>query len=85
MRFSKFIAAVFGAAGLALVGSAALAAPQADVTYRVEAAPSNPHDVFRRVIKVPKDGMAARSKRADCGPCPMMQGAAKPAHAPSTL
>ena len=80
MQISKIFAAAFAAAALtAIAGSPALASPlnDAGVTYRASGPSSNPHDVFRRNIKV--DNAEARTALAmrDCD-CPMMKGASAP-------
>lgn len=78
MQISKTIAAAFAAAALtAIASSPALASPSNDagVTYRASGPSPNPHDVFRRNIKV--DNAEAKTAMAmkDCD-CPMMKGAA---------
>lgn len=76
MSSRNFIA--IGAAALTLGLSAATLAfaaqpePQGDYTYRVAPPPSNPHDVFRTVIKVPREG-SEHARMANCD-CPMMKG-----------
>jgi hypothetical protein len=69
-----------GAAALTLglsattLAFAAQSEPQGDVAYRVSPPSSNPHDVFRTVIKVPRTPeAAARMRMANCD-CPMMKG-----------
>jgi len=67
-----------GAAALTLGFSAATLAfaaqsePQGDYIYRVAPPPSNPHDVFRTLIKVPRAG-SEHARMANCD-CPMMKG-----------
>lgn len=78
MQISKTIAAALAAAALsAIAGSPALAGPLTDagVTYRASPPSSNPHDVFRRNIKI--DDAEAKTTMAmkDCD-CPMMKGSA---------
>ncbi|MGR4866618.1 hypothetical protein [Caulobacter sp. LARHSG274] len=78
MQISKTLAAAFAAAALtAIAGSPALASPSTDagVTYRASPPSSNPHDVFRRNIRI--DDAEAKTAMAmkDCD-CPMMKGAA---------
>lgn len=69
MTSRKLIA--IGAAALtfglsvATLATAAPSEPQGAYTYRVSPPPSNPHDVFRTVVKVP------RASNCDC---PMMKG-----------
>ncbi|HQT53387.1 MAG TPA: hypothetical protein PKX06_07865 [Phenylobacterium sp.] len=73
MNLSKLFAATACVAALAAVSTSAFAAPVQDgqYEYRVGPPPSNPHDVFRPVIRTarPDDAIAAK----DC-PCPMMHG-----------
>lgn len=74
MILSKIVAAGLSAAALLAAGSVGHAAtPDARFDYRVGPPPSNPHDVFRPVIKTPKAGASAQAAQAaqDC-PCPMM-------------
>ncbi|WP_332768824.1 hypothetical protein [Phenylobacterium sp.] len=67
-----------GAAALTLGLSAAtlaVAAPAespSEITYRASPRSSNPHDVFRAVIKVPRAG-SEHARMANCD-CPMMTG-----------
>lgn len=71
MILSKIVAAGLSAAALLAAGSVGHAAtPDARFDYRVGPPPSNPHDVFRPVIKTPKAGGSAQAGQ-DC-PCPMM-------------
>lgn len=82
MQIFHTITVAFAAATLAGVAVPALAAPadQGEFTYRTGPPSSNPHDVFRTVIKVPKAPSTTAQVMAmkDC-PCPMMQGGgAKP-------
>lgn len=69
-----------GASALALglsvatLASAAASEPQGDYTYRTSPPPSNPHDVFRTVIKVPRSPVATAQARASDCDCPMMKG-----------
>lgn len=77
MQISKTIAATFAAAALsAIAGSPALASPSIDagVTYRASPPSSNPHDVFRRNIKVDETTAKTAMAMKDCD-CPMMKGA----------
>ncbi|GGL10222.1 hypothetical protein [Caulobacter rhizosphaerae] len=77
MQISKTIAAAFAAAALsAIAGSPALASPSADagVTYRTSLPSSNPHDVFRRNIKVDEAATKTAMAMKDCD-YPMMKGA----------
>jgi hypothetical protein len=77
MNLSKFLAAAVCVTALTAVSTSAFAAPapaqDGASSYRVGPPPSNPHDVFRPVIRTakPDDAIAAR----DC-PCPMMHGPA---------
>lgn len=69
----------FGACALILalsvapLASAAPAAPQGDDAYRIAPPSSNPHDLFRTIIKTPRFG-AATDQASNCD-CPMMAGA----------
>lgn len=59
---------------VATLAAAAPSEPQGDYTYRTSPPSSNPHDVFRTLIKVPRTPeAAARMRMADCD-CPMMKG-----------
>lgn len=75
MNLSKLFAATACVAALTAVSTSALAAsaPDGQYEYRVGPPPSNPHDVFRPVIRTAKPDAAVAAK--DC-PCPMMQGPA---------
>ena len=78
MQISKTIAAAFAAVALtAIAGSPALAAPSTDagVAYRASPPSSNPHDVFRRNIKVDEAATKTAMAMEDCD-CPMMKGSA---------
>jgi len=71
MMLSQILVAGLSAAALLAAGSVGHAAtPDARFDYRVGPPPSNPHDVFRPVIKPPKAGGSAQAGQ-DC-PCPMM-------------
>lgn len=59
---------------IATLASAASAGPQGGDTYRTSPPPSNPHDVFRTIKKVPSSA-AASSHASNCD-CPMMKGSA---------
>ncbi|TAL31250.1 MAG: hypothetical protein EPN98_16365 [Phenylobacterium sp.] len=62
------------ALGLSATAFAAQSEPQGDFTYRTSPPSSNPHDVFRTLIKVPRTPeAAARMRMANCD-CPMMKG-----------
>ena len=77
MQISKTIAVAFAAAAFAAIAaSPALASPshEAGTAYRASPPPSNPHDVFRRNIKVDDAGAKILAMK-DCD-CPMMQGSA---------
>lgn len=77
MQISKTIAAAFAAAAFsAIVASPALAAPSTDagIAYRAPPPSSNPHDVFRRNIKVDEAATKTAMAMKDCD-CPMMTGA----------
>ncbi|MDP3852539.1 hypothetical protein [Phenylobacterium sp.] len=56
----------------ATLAVAAPAESQSDFTYRASPPSSNPHDVFRTVIKVPRAG-SEHARTANCD-CPMMKG-----------
>jgi hypothetical protein len=73
MNLSKLLTATACVAALTAVSTSAFAAPAQDARYdyRVGPPPSNPHDVFRPVIRTAKPDAAIAAK--DC-PCPMMQG-----------
>lgn len=75
MNLSKLLAATACVAALTAVSTSAFAAPAQgrQNEYRVGPPPSNPHDVFRPVIRTAKPSAARAAK--DC-PCPMMQGPA---------
>lgn len=78
MNISKTIAAAFAAAALtAIAGSPALASPSNDagVSYRASPPSSNPHDVFRRNIKVDDAGAKTAMAMKDCD-CPITKGSA---------
>ncbi|MDR7114509.1 hypothetical protein [Caulobacter sp. BE254] len=78
MQISKTLAAAFAAAALtAMVNSPALASPLTDagVTYRASPPSSNPHDVFRRNIRIDDAEAKTAVAMKDCD-CPMMKGAA---------
>jgi hypothetical protein len=80
MQISKTPAAAFAAASLtAIAASPALASPSNDagIIYRASPPSSNPHDVFRRNIKVDDAGAKTAMAMKDCD-CPMMKGAAAP-------
>jgi len=70
---------VIGASALALslsvatLATAAQTAPQGGYTLRTSPPPSNPHDVFRTNITVPRSPEAAQQARADDCDCPMMK------------
>lgn len=71
MILSKIVAAGLSAAALLAAGSLGHAAtPDARFDYRVGPPPSNPHDVFRPVIKTPKADVSTQADQ-DC-PCPTM-------------
>ncbi len=55
------------------LASAAPAASEGRDTYRTTPPSSNPHDVFRTIIKVPR-ASAATEQASNCD-CPMMKGA----------
>jgi hypothetical protein len=77
MQISKTVAAAFAAAALAIAASPALASPSNDagIAYRASPPSSNPHDVFRRNIRIDSaEGKTAMAMK-DCG-CPMMKAAA---------
>jgi len=78
MQISKTLAAAFAAVALtAITGSPALAAPSTDagVPYRASPPSSNPHDVFRRNVKVDQAATKTAMAMKDCD-CPMMKGSA---------
>jgi hypothetical protein len=78
MQISKTLATAFAAAALsAIAGSSALASPSRDAgfAYRTSPPSSNPHDVFRRNIKVAHAEAKTAMTMKDCD-CPMMKGAA---------
>jgi hypothetical protein len=58
---------------VATLASAAPAGPQGGDTYRTAPPSSNPHDVFRTMVRVPRSGAA--SERASNCDGPMMAGA----------
>lgn len=59
---------------VATLAAASPSEPQGDYTYRTSPPSSNPHDVFRTLIKVPRTPeAAARMRMADCD-CSMMKG-----------
>lgn len=77
MNLSKLFAATACVAALTAVSTSAFAAPAGEgrYDYRVGPPSSNPHDVFRPVIRTAKPEGAIAAK--DC-PCPMMHGPASP-------
>ena len=79
MQISKTIAAAFAAAALTAIAASALASPSNDagITYRASPPSSNPHDVFRRNIRVDDAGAKTAMAMKDCD-CPMTKGAAAP-------
>lgn len=80
MQISKTLAAAFAVAALtAIAASPALASPSSDVGigYRASPPSSNPHDVFRRNIKVDSAKATTAVAMKDCS-CPMMKGATAP-------
>lgn len=71
MILSKIVAAGLSAVAILAASSVSQAAtPDARFDYRVGPPASNPHDVFRPVIKTPKAGVSVQTAQ-DC-PCPMM-------------
>jgi hypothetical protein len=83
MQISKTLAAAFAAAALTTIaGAPALASASQDAgfTYRASPPSSNPHDFFRRNIKVPAPEAKTDMAMKDCD-CPMMKApAAKSGH-----
>lgn len=78
MQISKTLAAAFAVAALtAITGAPALASPSQDVgvAYRASPPSSNPHDVFRRNLKVPAPAAKTAMAMKDCD-CPMMKAPA---------
>lgn len=75
MNLSKLFAATACVAALSAVSTSAFAAsaPDGQYDYRVGPPPSNPHNVFRPVIRTAKPDEAVAAK--DC-PCRMMHGSA---------
>lgn len=75
MNLSKFLAATACVAALTAVSTSALAAPAEGgrFDHRVGPPSSNPHDVFRPVIRTAKPDALIGIR--DC-PCPMMHGPA---------
>ncbi|CAN7424321.1 hypothetical protein [Caulobacter sp. LjRoot300] len=71
-----------GASALALslsvatLATAAQTEPQGGYTLRTAPSPSNPHDVFRTNIKVPRSPQVAQQAKADDCDCPMMKAEA---------
>jgi hypothetical protein len=82
MRISKTLAAAFAVAAItaitaitAIAASPALASPSNDagISYQASSPSSNPHDVFRRNIRVDEAGAKTALARKGCD-CPMMKG-----------
>jgi hypothetical protein len=78
MQTSSFFAVLAAAAFAVTAHTAALAAPsnQPGFTYRASPPSSNPHDVFRRNIRI-DDAKAKAMVMKDCG-CPATPDAAPP-------
>ena len=78
MTFRNLIA--IGASALALglaaapMALAAPSEPQVTDVRRTGPPPSNPHDVFRPIIKAPGASTAAQQAKASDCDCPMMKG-----------
>jgi hypothetical protein len=77
MQVSKLFAVLAAAAFAVTAHSAALAASSNDAgfTYRASPPSSNPHDVFRRNIKVDNGAATTAMAMKDCD-CPKMKHAA---------
>lgn len=75
MQNLRMIAATLTAVTLASVAAPALASPtdQGAFTFRVGPPSSNPHDVFRTLIKVPKAKGGMDMAMKDCV-CPVRPG-----------
>lgn len=75
MQNSKLLLAALPALFFALPAAASTPPTQGEVIRRVAPPPSNPHDVFRRVIVVRKPEPGEMSAMKDCV-CPMKGGGA---------
>lgn len=79
MQLSKLLLAALPALFFAVPAAASTPPAQGDVIRRVAPPPSNPHDVFRRVILVRKPEAGAIPSKKDCV-CPKKRpGAEAPA------